>query len=324
MRAGELRAALGQPRKRLEAEFEVALELAARGAAEGAEQQILLDRQLGKQPPAFRHQRDAEIDDLLGGAADQIVMHAVDFGDDRAVARPHHAHDAFHQRRLAVAVGAEQHHGLAAADRERNVLDHAHRAVGGVDAADGEATGQDKPSPLPDRASRPSGSPSAILRPETSTTSRCEKLITARMMCSIRMMVTPCSFKPQQQRQNLLDLRMGEAGHRFVGDQQLRLRRHGAREFELAHLDLGQVARQPLRLAVEPDLRSSSMQRAVDLARRAPTVGAAARDRVEQRDAQIVGEPQAGERPRQLKAARQAAAGALMGARAVEQMAVEA
>ena len=35
---------------------------------------------------------------------------------------------------LAVAVGAEQHHGLAAADLERDVLDHAHRAVGGVNA----------------------------------------------------------------------------------------------------------------------------------------------------------------------------------------------
>src|SRR5438105_2548872 len=39
-----------------------------------------------------------------------------------------------------------------------------------------------------------SGAPSAIFLPETSTTSRCEKLITARMMCSIMMMVMPRSL----------------------------------------------------------------------------------------------------------------------------------
>ena len=57
----------------------------ARRAAEGAEQEIFLDRQLGKQPAALRHQRDAEIDDLFGGAADQIVMDAVDLGDDASL-----------------------------------------------------------------------------------------------------------------------------------------------------------------------------------------------------------------------------------------------
>ena len=46
----------------------LALDLRARLRAEGAEQQVFLHRQLGEQPAAFRHQRDAEIDDLLGGA----------------------------------------------------------------------------------------------------------------------------------------------------------------------------------------------------------------------------------------------------------------
>jgi len=36
---------------------------------------------------------------------------------------------------------------------------------------------------------------------------------------------------------------MRQSGHRLVGDQQFRLRRHGARQFELAHLDLREVAR---------------------------------------------------------------------------------
>ena len=119
----------------------------------------------------------------------------VDLGDDAAGARPHHAHDAFHQRALAVAVGAEQHHGLAAGDGQRHVLQHAHRAVGGVDALDGEAIGQDRPSPLRGRGSRRPACRrrSSCRRP--APTSRCEKLITARMMCSIMMMVTPRSLR---------------------------------------------------------------------------------------------------------------------------------
>ena len=81
-----------------------------RDAAVGAEQQVLLDRELRKEPPPFRHQRDAEIDDLLGRAPDELVACAVDLGDDAAGRGTEHAHDAFHQRALAVAVGAEQHH----------------------------------------------------------------------------------------------------------------------------------------------------------------------------------------------------------------------
>ena len=41
---------------------------------------------------------------------------------------------SFHQGRLAVAVGAEQHDGLAATDLERHVVNHAYRAIGGMDA----------------------------------------------------------------------------------------------------------------------------------------------------------------------------------------------
>ena len=123
----------------------------ARLAAERAEQQVFLHGQPRKQPAAFRYQRNAEVDDLFGGAADEVVALAVDLGGDAAGARAHDAHDAFHQRALAVAVGAEQHHRFAAADGERHVLEHAHGAVGGVDPLDGEAIGQGRPSPLRDR-----------------------------------------------------------------------------------------------------------------------------------------------------------------------------
>ena len=143
--AGELTTTLGKPRKSFEADGEIARELGPRSRAIGAEQEIFFDRQHRKQSAPLRHERDAEIDDVLRGAADQVVMNAVDFRDDRAFARPHYSHDAFHERRLAVAVGAEQHNGLATAYLERHILDDAHRAISGMDAGDGQAIGQGKP-----------------------------------------------------------------------------------------------------------------------------------------------------------------------------------
>ena len=95
---------------------------------------------------------------------------------------------------------------------------------------------------------------------------RCEKLITARMMCSIMMMVMPCCVEPQQQGEDVVDLGVRQPGHRLVGDQQLRLGGHGAGELELAHLDLGQVARHALRLGVEPDLAQQLHAALVELA----------------------------------------------------------
>ena len=114
---------------------------------------------------------------------------------------------------------------------------------------------------------------------------------------------------------------MGEAGHRLVGDQELRLRRHGAGQFELAHLDLRQVARHLPRLGFEADL--VQQRRAAVRDRLLRQMNAARRDGVEQGDADIVGKRHAGERPRQLKASRQAEMGALMGFEPVELSAVE-
>src|ERR1700678_3844521 len=45
------------------------------------------------------------------------------------------------------------------------------------------------------------------------------------------------AVEPHQQRQDFLDLGMGQAGHGFVGDQKFRFRCHGARQLKLAHLD---------------------------------------------------------------------------------------
>ena len=64
------------------------MHLLARGLAEGAEQQVLLHRQLREQAPALGDQGDAEVDDLLGGELGEVVGGAVDVGDD---ARPRSA-----------------------------------------------------------------------------------------------------------------------------------------------------------------------------------------------------------------------------------------
>src|SRR6266851_6766073 len=150
-RAGELPAALRERREGLEAVCEIARDVAPRRRAIGAKQQVLLDGELGEEAPALRHQRDAEIDDFLRRPADKIDAPVVALEKDLAGARPHDSHDAVDQRRLAVAVGAEQGDRLAGGDGERNAVQDADRAVAGSKAADDEATRQDRHAPPPGR-----------------------------------------------------------------------------------------------------------------------------------------------------------------------------
>ena len=72
--------------------------------------------------------------------------------------------------------------------------------------------------------------------------------------------------EPEQHGEDLLDLGMRQPGHRLVGEQQARLGGDGAGQFELAHLDLRQVARQPPRLVGEPDLPQQLVAALLDLA----------------------------------------------------------
>ena len=60
------RAALGQDREQLVDALE---RPAARPAAVGADQQVLLDGQAGEDPPALGHQHDAAVDQLVARAA---------------------------------------------------------------------------------------------------------------------------------------------------------------------------------------------------------------------------------------------------------------
>ena len=107
------------------------------------------------------------------------------------------------------------------------------------------------------------------------------------------------------------------------GEKQCRLCRHRAGQFELAHLDLGQVARPAARLIGEIDVAQQRLatlgDRRVGQMMAVPGV-----DRVEQRDAQVVGDGHARERPRQLEAAREPEARALVGGEAPEVAAVAA
>ena len=120
-----------------------------------------------------------------------------------------------------------------------------------------------------------------------------------------------------------LDLRMRQPGHRLVGDQELGLGRHGARELELAHLDLGEVAREFVGAVDQAD--EAEQLGAARVGLRGSEMAALARgDRVEQRHPQIVGDRHAHERARQLEAAREPEPGALVRGQPVELPAVEA
>src|ERR1700674_4119013 len=128
--------------------------------------------------------------------------------------------------------------------------------------------------------------------------------------------------EPHQQLQDVLDLRMRQPGHRLVGDQQFRLRRHGAGELELAHLDLGEIARPLPGLCFEADEAQELGAAPVDVGGAQVRLGAGV-DRIEQGYADIVGERHAGERPRQLEAARHAQPGALVRFEPIEPRPVE-
>ena len=65
MRAGELAAALAQPREQLVDEGEASRNFAPRRTDEAAHPQIVLDRHAREQAAVLRHMRDAELDDAV-------------------------------------------------------------------------------------------------------------------------------------------------------------------------------------------------------------------------------------------------------------------
>jgi hypothetical protein len=107
-----------------------------------------------------------------------------------------------------------------------------------------------------------------------------------------------------QEGENVRDLDVRQAGHRLVGDEQLRLRRHGAGELELAHVDLRQVAGIFRRAVGEADETEKLAATVSDFTRR-ETRTLPGVDRIEQRHPHVVGDRHAKERPWKLETARQ-------------------
>src|SRR5260221_2583186 len=109
----------------------------------------------------------------------------------------------------------------------------------------------------------------------------------------------------KQYLQDLVDFGAGESRHRFVGDQQARLCRHGARQLELAQLDLRELAGEGLCLVGEAD----ALQ---DLHRPLGALAVLEVHHVGKGHEQVLQHGHAVERPRHLKAARDAEARALV------------
>src|SRR5689334_427849 len=124
-----------------------------------------------------------------------------------------------------------------------------------------------------------------------------------------------------QKREDVVYFGVRQAGHRFVGDQQFGFGGDGARQLDLAHFDLRQVARHMTRFVVEPDQPQQFDAAGVDaVAVKRP---GALVHRVKHRHAQIIGEVEAYERAGELEAARQPAMRALVGGQSVHGMAIE-
>jgi hypothetical protein len=123
---------LDQPREQLiHARERLGAALPAR-RREGAHQQVLLDREAREQQVALRDVHDAGLGALLGAQRLQLLP-----GDrHRAGAEVRQAADRVQQRRLAVAVGADDDQRLPLRERERDVPDHRGLAVAGLQAVD--------------------------------------------------------------------------------------------------------------------------------------------------------------------------------------------
>ena len=98
----------------------------------GADQEIFLDRERSEQPPAFRHQRHAELDDLVGRQRADVA--AVETHAGRGRARQQ-ARDRFQESRFAGPVGADDGDRLALVESEGDAEQRLEVAVKGGEFA---------------------------------------------------------------------------------------------------------------------------------------------------------------------------------------------
>ena len=121
------------------------------------------------------------------------------------------------------------------------------------------------------------------------------------------MMVMSLTGKAHQQIEHFIDLRTGKAGHRLVGNQQFRLRRHRARKLHLAQFHLAELVVERIGLRRQAHVRQDRHHGVAPLRDRDMFM----RGKVE-RDHEILGNRHAPERPRNLKTSRNAPARAHM------------
>ena len=143
--------------------------------------------------------------------------------DAAAGPRPHQTGDGLEQRRLAGAVGAEDHRGAAGLDIEGDVVQRLVLAVGDADVLKPQhrrLRGR-RASPSASDSTR-SGVPSAIFSPAFITTTRSHRARIASMTCSIMTMVMPSPRIWRIRSMPILQLGRVEAGQPFVEQQELR------------------------------------------------------------------------------------------------------
>src|SRR5919197_294575 len=134
-RSGLLCLALGEAREQLVNAVEILVDrlaVAAVGALEGANLEVLEHAQAREQPPAFRRLGDAPLDDVVGGGMRDVAALEANPSAPRAVEPV----DRAERRRLAGAVRADQRHDLARLDLDRDALQRLDRAVVGVHILD--------------------------------------------------------------------------------------------------------------------------------------------------------------------------------------------
>ena len=129
--AGLLPAALPEARKMRVDLLDIGGDPGFVAAGHRAELQILLDRDAQKRAAPFRHMRDPEPHDVLGGpAGDRPPVET-----DLAIC-PHHAAERAQHGRLARAIGAEQRADVPLADVEADPVQRLVLPVEGVESFD--------------------------------------------------------------------------------------------------------------------------------------------------------------------------------------------
>ena len=115
----------------------------------GAQLEVLAHRHLAEQAPALRHHGQAPHDDMVWLHSGDVVTEQV----HPALVRMEQSAHAFHERRLAGPVCANQGHDLPPQDAQADVAQRRHHAVGGLQLTDLEARAFSRHELSPDRPS---------------------------------------------------------------------------------------------------------------------------------------------------------------------------